>query len=544
MKYYLIIASCCLSLLTSAKAVPLNQANTAQEQQRIALVIGNSAYPKTLRQPVNDAHLMTKTLSNLGFHVIEVTDVTQKKMNRAIATFRSKLNANTVALFYFSGHGLQIEGHNYLVPVDARINSKSAVVRQTVNVDNLLKQLKNNMLSIIVLDACRSFPAVPGSLKANKQGLAKIDAPTNTFIAYSAFPDMIADDEVEENGLFTRELLHQINKYGLSLEAIFKRLSAGVSSRSGYVQTPWHSSSTTHEFYFNPHKETLEHQVEPGMSPDKIFRDCPDCPDLVIVPAGSFNMGSPESEDERFDTEGPVHPVTITHSFALGKTEITRGQFAIFANETHYDAGNNCWTFEDEKWEERSGRNWKNPGYQQDDNHPVACVNWNDAKAYIEWISKKTGKNYGLPTESEWEYAARADSPASLYWGDDSDQACQYANVMDTTGHLQIPGITWDTHDCSDGYAYTAPVASFKPNAFALNDMIGSLWEWTSDSYYRSYVDALNDGSERQGDGINRVIRGGSWSSNPQFSRSASRDFNSSNYRVNSIGFRVSRTLP
>jgi formylglycine-generating enzyme required for sulfatase activity len=115
---------------------------------------------------------------------------------------------------------------------------------------------------------------------------------------------------------------------------------------------------------------------------------------------------------------------------------------------------------------------------------------------------------------------------------------------MDQTGQVAVPGVTWDVHSCLDGYPYTAPVASFKPNAFALHDMIGNLWEWTTDSYFKNYIGAPTDGSEFIGDGGNRVIRGGSWSSNPQFSRSASRDFNSNSFRVNSIGFRVLRSIP
>jgi formylglycine-generating enzyme required for sulfatase activity len=303
-------------------------------------------------------------------------------------------------------------------------------------------------------------------------------------------------------------------------------------------------NTARNEFYSNSQDEVLLKSAESRKLPGKIFKDCPSCPELVVIPPGSFDMGSPESEEDRFDTEGPVHRVTFSQAFSLGKTEITRAQFAIFVSDTHYDAGDSCWTFEDEKWEERSGRNWKNPGYHQNKNHPVSCISWNDAKAYVEWISNKTGENYGLPTESVWEYAARANSGTSLYWGDEPDLACTFANVMDTTGQALVPGVTWDAHNCSDGYAYTSPVGSFKANAFELNDMIGNVWEWTADSYYKNYIGAENDGSARQGDGVNRVIRGGSWSSNPQFSRSASRDFNSVSYRVSSIGFRIFRAMP
>ena len=132
-----------------------------------------------------------------------------------------------------------------------------------------------------------------------------------------------------------------------------------------------------------------------------IFRDCPDCPEMVVIPAGSFDMGSPDSEDGQGDDEGPVRRVKVA-VFALGKTEITRGQFAAFVKKTKYDAGDKCWTFENGKFRERDG-DWRKPGYLQDDKHPVACINWNDAKAYAIWLSRKTGKQYRLPSEAEWE---------------------------------------------------------------------------------------------------------------------------------------------
>jgi formylglycine-generating enzyme required for sulfatase activity len=222
-------------------------------------------------------------------------------------------------------------------------------------------------------------------------------------------------------------------------------------------------------------------------------------------------MGSPSDEAGRGSDEGPQHRVSVA-AFSLAKTEITRGQFAAFVNDSGHDAGDQCWTFEGGKYEERSGRNWRNPGYSQRDDHPVVCVNWQDAQAYTQWLSRKTGQNYRLPTEAEWEYAARAGNNTARPWGDSASQACGYANIMDSTGKAQVPGVTWEVHNCTDGHAYTAPTSSFTANAFGLHDMIGNVWEWTEDCYHDNYSGAPSDGSAWSGGSCEkRVLRGGSW---------------------------------
>lgn len=281
-------------------------------------------------------------------------------------------------------------------------------------------------------------------------------------------------------------------------------------------------------------------KAEAEMKPGTVFKDCPECPEMVILPAGSFDMGSPPgSETLRRNNEGPVHRVAIGSAFAMGKTEVTRGQFATFVNETHYNAGDECFTDESNKYKKRSGRNWRNPGYQQDDSHPAACLNWNDAKAYTEWLSKKTGKPYRLPSEAEWEYAARGNTSTAHYWGD--DQACGYANLMDKT-YSQVFGVPLGK-ECTDGYAYAAPGGSFKPNAFGLYDMIGNVWEWVDDSYHDNYNDAPGDGTTWGGDGAKRVIRGGSWSDLPMQVRASERSTTGPAYRSMLGGFRVARML-
>jgi formylglycine-generating enzyme required for sulfatase activity len=275
----------------------------------------------------------------------------------------------------------------------------------------------------------------------------------------------------------------------------------------------------------------------------KVFRECSRCPKMVVIPSGSFVMGSPDSEEGRADDEGPVHRVKIA-SFALSQTEITRGQFAEFVNKTKYSAGDKCMTLEEGVVEDRNG-SWRELSYSQDNNYPIGCVNWSDAQAYTKWLSRKTGKKYRLPTEAEWEYAARGNTSTARYWGDKSEEACNFANGADKTAQAEIKGASsWDAHNCTDGFAYTSPVGSFKANPFGLNDMLGNAWEWTEDGYHDNYTGAPIDGSAWKGESEKRVLRGGSWNNSPRNMRSAVRNSYKSDLRYSFFGFRLARTLP
>ena len=146
------------------------------------------------------------------------------------------------------------------------------------------------------------------------------------------------------------------------------------------------------------------------------FRDCPGCPEMVVVPGGSFMMGSPPGEAGRFNNEGPQHRVVIGRPFAVGVFEVTRGEFERFAEGTDHPSGGACWWWDEEQGRaiQRQDRNWRDPGFEQTDRHPVVCVNWEDAQSYVGWLSKKTGHAYRLLSESEWEYAARNGNGAVL----------------------------------------------------------------------------------------------------------------------------------
>jgi formylglycine-generating enzyme required for sulfatase activity len=248
-------------------------------------------------------------------------------------------------------------------------------------------------------------------------------------------------------------------------------------------------------------------QTKPALSPGQTFKDCEDCPEMVVVPPGRFTMGS-----DKQATEQPLHEVVIIYPFAVGNYEVTHRQFAQFVRESGYDMGDSC---------------WQDPGSTLSDQHPVVCVSWNDAKAYAKWLTAKTGKPYRLLSEAEWEYAARAGTTTLRFWGDDERSACRYANVQ------------W----C--GAKSTAQTGQFKPNAFGLYDMLGNVVEWVEDCWNASYDGAPVDGSPWvTGDCISRVGRGGAWVVEPHYTRSAYRGWIISNLRDVDLGFRVARKVP
>jgi sulfatase modifying factor 1 len=262
-----------------------------------------------------------------------------------------------------------------------------------------------------------------------------------------------------------------------------------------------------------------------GAAAGETFKDCSECPLMVKVSPGTFMMGSSSSETTReavpdhFVTwEQPQHSVTIRSEFALGRYSVTRGEFAAFVQETSYNPATGC-----NVWDAKAGQwwwgfdqngSWLNPGFAQTDQHPVVCVSFEDAQRYVQWLSTKTRKPYRLPTEAEWEYAARASTTTARFWGDGRDPACDFANVADftTAEALNLKKGPNRIFQCRDGYVYTAPVGSFRPNPFGLYDMLGNVWQWMDDCFHESYSVAPSDGSGwTSPECKQRVSRGGSW---------------------------------
>jgi formylglycine-generating enzyme required for sulfatase activity len=248
---------------------------------------------------------------------------------------------------------------------------------------------------------------------------------------------------------------------------------------------------------------------------------CPTCPEMVVVPPGDFMMGSPETESGRQSNEGQQHNVKIAAPFAIGRFAVTRGEFAAFVNDTSYkiDAGCIAWT-------NQPDRTWRSPGFDQDDRYPVVCISWNDAKAFIEWLSTKTGKPYRFLTEAEAEHATRAGTTTRYSFGDDEAALPQFAWYNANSGNR------------------THPVGEKKPNGFGLFDMHGNAWSWCQDTWHSSYQGAPDDGSAWAGGDMSlRVLRGGAWGSFPSGLRSAIRSWDQPDHRKDVVGFRVARTL-
>jgi formylglycine-generating enzyme required for sulfatase activity len=287
------------------------------------------------------------------------------------------------------------------------------------------------------------------------------------------------------------------------------------------------------------------------MRPGSVHQDCAECPEMVVIPAGRFVMGAPPGEEEREklpenfrNRSQPQHDVKIS-SFMAGRYEITVGQYRAFAMATNRSSNGGCFVWNGTEWKNDTSKDWRSTGFPQNDSHPVACVSFDDAMAYVQWLQQKTGQSYRLLTEAEWEYAARAETRTARYWGDDANVSCAYANVLDLKAKTTIPGASnWATFNCDDGFAYTAPVGSFKANGLGLYDMLGNVWEWTQDCWNDNYAGAPTDGSAwTAGDCSRRVARGGSWFNFPQILRAAIRSRNSTANRYNDFGFRVARTF-
>lgn len=267
--------------------------------------------------------------------------------------------------------------------------------------------------------------------------------------------------------------------------------------------------------------------------------DCAACPEMAVVPAGSFLLGSPADEAGRRDDEGPQRRVVIAEPLAVGRYEISRGEYEAFVRASGHPVGVGCLTDRVTRgtWAMDEVSTLRDPNFRQGDDHPVVCISWEDAQAYVAWLNRLVpGAGYRLPTEAEWEYAARAGSAAPYPWGADADQGCAHMNGVDQTARAAYPD--WVALDCSDGALNTAPVGSYRPNAFGLYDMIGNVAEWVEDCSTSTYAETpAAEGCER------RIVRGGSWGSTAPNLRTADRFRQPPGHRDDSIGIRVVRPL-
>ncbi len=574
-----------------------------RNEKRVALVIGNGDYKSApLRNPVNDARAVAKSLRGLGFSVIELTNATQKNMKQAIDRFGKDIRNGGVGLFYYAGHGMQVEGRNYLIPVKANIESENDVEYESIDAGRVMAKMEDagNRLNIVMLDACRNNPFARSFRSADK-GLATVNAPRGTFIAYATAPGSVAADGDGANGVFTLELLEALKTEGAKIEDVFKQVVRGVGNKTSGKQVPWMSSSLDGDFYFRPPVETPALESAGGQdasaldekpsavmtdnlsSSDKIYyitakgktENMPfngfgvDCDGYgaegikyseqgmsITIPWGDVKYIIPGSGEavlkngSAIKTKGlkpsackkagvsqqVTRKVTIAgykktveqedrvnvsdmKALAFGPDEIGDASERLEAMriEANYEGmvfvKGGCFQMgdqfgdgdSDEKpvhevclddfyidktevtqraYRQQTG---KSPSRFKGDDRPVELVSWHDAKAYCQ----KAGKR--LPTEAEWEYAARSGGKKEKYAG--------------TSGSPDA--YAW--YDKNSGKK-THPVAQKKPNGLGLYDMSGNVWEWVSDWYDKSYyASSPRNNPKGLSSGSYRVWRGGSW---------------------------------
>jgi formylglycine-generating enzyme required for sulfatase activity len=521
--------------LTVASAMLTHSAMSQQTAARVALVIGNASYPDAstpLSTTITDARTLAEEFRRSDFDVDLKENLGKEDMQRAIDAFLGKIRNGAAALFYFSGYGIQVARQTYLIPVNAQVWTEAEVRRDGISVDALLAEMhrKGAKVKIIILDAARRNP-FERRFRTSAAGLAALDAPDGTLAMYAAASGKVINESAGANSLFVSELLKELRVPNLTAEEVFNRARIGVSRASNNEQVPWVASSLVEEFYFGrtrpgattPGPTPAPAPPQPSPSPPAAsapapspserprtgskagdtFRDCTGCTELVVVPAGTFDMGS------ALEYENPAHRVTIPKPFAIGRREVTFDEWDKCAED-----GACKYRPDDRDW----GRG----------DRPAINLSWLDAKAFLTWLSQKTGQVYRLPSEAEWEYASRGGTNTPYWWG--RDVGSRQANCREcNTGETQK----------------TLPAGSYKPNPFGLYDTAGNAAEWVEDCWNDNYRGAPNNGSAwTTGQCRLRVLRGGAFDSQSKYLRSTSRFRYDFDVRYIANGFRVVRELP
>ena len=492
-------------------------------QNKFALVIGNSDYKgiSKLNNPVNDAKDMAATLQNLGFIVDKVLDGDLYQILTAVTNLKKKLETsrNSFGFFFYAGHGVQSNGQNYLIPVNAaNIQSENHLIQFAVSVELILEELSDagNVLNIIVLDACRDNPF--SWKRSGNRGLSAVsNAPVGSIIMYATGANQTAEDGKGRNGTFTAELLKNLETPGLSVFQIFDNTMADVNKVTGYTQNPELRIMFpgAGEVYLGAH-------LSPGFAPAPesvpnsapVPARSPAPPGFVRITGGSFIMGSPANEAGRSDDE-IQHQVTLS-SYYMGNYPVTQKEY-----------------------EEMMGTN---PSFFKGPNLPVEQISWYDAIEYCNRRSQKenlspaytiggSGNNrtvtwnrsadgYRLPTEAEWEYACRAGTTTRYNTGD---------YISNETGWYDNNSVN-----------RINPVGQKPPNLWGLYDMHGNVHEWCWD-WYGIYGTSADPDPQGRSSGTRRVVRGGSWSDNEHCLRSAFRSYGTPSVKYSIIGFRLVR---
>ncbi len=557
--------------------------------KRIALVIGNANYLNggTLRNPANDADLMETTLKKLNFRVIKCTDADKAKMDEKIIEFSGLLSSYKIALFYYAGHGMQIDGVNYLIPTDAKNTSVMAVKMKSIKVSDIVEEMEKytTNVNLVILDACRNNPFISES-RGGVRGFKALSA-SGTLIAFAASEGETAADGEGQNGLYTEKLAAQLEK-AQRIEDVFINTRIEVAKVSKNQQEPqeWSKLNVTN-FYLKTQPKTitttttteseepedikivkkkakgsvqitteiagtlyiddtesgkiaqgdvLDFQLTIGAHTLEIrgdenwtqaikveqsnpleltvkttkkkastntttsttttnnkAKDQPFFCNMVYVEGSTFTMGDTWGDGGQTD-EKPTHQVTLS-SYYIGKYEITQRQYneIMGSNPSRFSGCDEC---------------------------PVENVNWYDAQEFISKLNARTGQTYRLPTEAEWEFAARGGKKS---------------NGTKWAGSSNIFDVGWNTDNSS---SKTHSVGGKKPNELGIYDLTGNVWEWCQD-WYGTYSSGSQTNPQGATSGSDRVNRGGSWGINVAFCRVCARGSNTPAYRITDLGFRL-----
>ena len=576
---FLHLATVCSGILLLAAL-----AGPVPASSRVALVIGNAAYDHVpiLANPLNDARDVAAVLGEIGFEVTRLENADYTTLRRGLRAFRYKASAADIALVFYAGHGIEMNKQNFLVPVDARLRTDGDVEFEAVPLDLVMAAVDGaSDFRVVMLDACRENPFLQsmqrkkGATRSIGRGLARVETGVgSTLISYSAKEGMVAlDGEGRRNSPYTEALLRVLPEPGLEVGIMFRQVREMVLEATGGNQEPFiYAALPSKGAFFIPSGDPdagsgISASAHPGATATAVtddatavaalssevervardpvigeeFSDCPQCPWMVVIPAGSYEMGSPSGKAVR--SEARAHRVTIARPIAVGKYEIRRGEFTRFMEESRRSDDSACWQYDGATRKPGSGAT--DPGFPQAEDEPMVCVSWGDAQAYVEWLSRTTRKRYRLLSESEWEYAARGGAGTSPGTEPDGSEQCASANGADESVKAQYAAWFGGTASCDDGHAHTAEAGRFRANGFGLYDMLGNAREWVQDCWRSDYDGAPDDGSAWTGGGSCglRVLRGGSWLDGPGGIHLSARDRAVTSIRYAANGFRVAREL-
>jgi formylglycine-generating enzyme required for sulfatase activity len=467
----------------------------------MALVIGNGAYRSTsLKAPVNDARAMAEMLKGLGFTVAERSNLDHESFVAALDTFGARLRPGMVAVFYFSGQGLQLQGKNYLLPVDIKPGMEEEVRRRAVDVARVVTAMEQAGVgaAIVILDASRDNQ-LSRAFHASGRGLAFIPPPAGTLIGFATSPGKTVPDGNHQISPYTAALVTLLGTPGVGINELFHRVTLAFTKQTITAQNPWHASSLRDDFVLAPATAVSAVTLAGGESPaatpvqpmPKGFVDTVTGMSFVPVPGGCFPMG--DTFGDGYDDELPVHRVCLD-GFMIGRYEVTQGEWVKVMGSnpaTLAACGASC---------------------------PVDSVSWHDAQAFIKKLNKLSGKTYRLPTEAEWEYAARSGGKKEKYAGSD---------LLEAVG--------W--YEANSG-ATTHPVGRKAPNGLGIYDMSGNVREWVQD-WKADFTEKDVRNPRGPSSGETRLIRGGCWSDYPVYLRATQRDSYDPYGRDSNHGFRL-----